>query len=177
MIKVGVVSNGRGEAVESQPLPSLRIKKKEKVFTAGVTREAKLYLGLMALPFLAMSWSGIGMMVKTPMLGIGVLGAGLLLMFAAGGWLSTRMGKTIRVTPERFVYEHRNVRIAMPWADMKKFYPPSDLQRYFRVARISDGQQEIFFDSLTFAEFDMLVSLIAVARKNKVAVKDNTYEV
>ena len=123
-----------------------------------------------------LSWLGINGLNAGQSHGQIFLALALSLLLGALGFLASRLGRSVRVTPERLVFEAGSKKTVILWSDLKKFYPPSSLQHHFRTARISDGTNEIQLDSLSFAEFDLLVNLISVARKNKTSDKDATYE-
>lgn len=172
--------NATGGAVSSvgpsPPSPVLRLRKKEKVFKATVTRDGLLFLAFVGLPAVALGWQGASTMSAGDPRGLWLIAMAGALVLGAAGFLARQLGQSIRVTPNRFIYEHGKTHVIIPWEEMKKFFPPSDLQRVFRVARISDGHQEVRIDSMAFAEFDLLVSLIGVARKNRGAGRDSTYD-
>lgn len=154
---------------------STRSRKKEKVFRATVTRDGWFLLALLALPAAAMVWQGVILLGGGNASGTALLAAAALLVVGACAWTVLRLGQKVLVTPDRLEYEHRGRRVVMPWVEMKKFFPPPTVQRHFRVLRLSDGVQEVRIDSMSFAEFDLLVSLIAVARKSRVP-SDQTYQ-
>jgi len=153
-----------------------RARKKEKVFQATVTRDARLLLAFLALPAAAMAWQGIVLLHAGNEAGGGLLGLAAAVVVAACGWMAYRLGQQVRVTPDRFEYEHRGRKVVIPWSEMKKFFPPPLVQRFFRVARLSDGVNDVRIDSRSFADFDLLVSLIGVARKTRAQQNDQTYQ-
>lgn len=153
----------------------MRGRKKEKIFQATITRDARLLLAFLALPAVALAWQGIMLLHAGNELGSALLAGAALLVVGACGWTAYRLGQQVRVTPDRFEYEHRGRKVVMLWSEVKKFFPPSLVQRHFRVARLSDGVQEVRIDSLAFADFDLLVSLIGVARKTRMP-SDQTYQ-
>lgn len=161
------------EGLRTAPLS--RGRKKEKVFRATVTRDGWFLLALLALPAGVMIWQGVLLLDGGNPTGSALLGAAALLVVGACAWTVLRLGQKVLVTPDRLEYEHRGRRVAIPWGEMKKFFPPPAVQRHFRVVRLSDGVQEVRIDSLSFAEFDLLISLIAVARKSRVP-SDQTYQ-
>jgi hypothetical protein len=173
------IANGALSGPLSQPSPSPSpsriLKKKEKTFRASLTRDASMLLLLFMLPVSALLWQGMDTILEGDRRGAMLVGSGLGMLLLGLAYTVYQLGKAVRVTPDRLVFEHHKRQVAMAWGDMKKFHPPVDGQTHFRVMRVGDGEQEIVLDSLCFAEFDLLASLITVARKRKLADKDTSY--
>lgn len=153
-----------------------RARKKEKIFQATITRDAWMLLAFLALPAIALAWQGTMLASDGNATGSTLLAGAALLVVVACVWTAYRLGQLVRVTPDRFEYEHRGRKVVIPWSEMKKFFPPSLVQRHFRSARLSDGVHEVRIDSMSFAEFDLLMSLITVARKTRAPQGDQTYQ-
>ncbi len=160
----------------SPPETILRSRKKEKIFKAGMTRDGWLLLALLCLPAAVIIWQGAAILTAADHRGLWFVGGGGAWLVGVIVYSARQLDQCIRVTPECFVFEHGNRRVAIQWEDMKKFTPPGDWQRHFRVARLGDGDREVRFSSTTFMEFDLLISLITVARKSRGALRDTTYQ-
>lgn len=90
---------------------------------------------------------------------------GLLMVVLFAALMYTRLGHRIVITSQSFSYKKRNDCIEIPWRSLRTFQPGPPNKKFGRRALIGDDQRTIVLESQCFPEYDMIISLITVARK------------
>jgi hypothetical protein len=145
----------------------LRRQKKEKIFRSGFTAEARSLIfvnGIIATAFLIIYFLLMG---TIPPVATAFFAVGLLLAVYTATLVHGCIGKKVTVTPTYISFERGNNCLTIMWKNLKKFSPPVEGRMRFRKAILGDGDHSFSLDSLSFEEFDLLVSVITVARKTK----------
>jgi len=145
----------------------LRRQKKEKIFRSGFTAEARSLIfinGLIALAFIVIYVFLMGTMLSLAMI---FFLLGLVIVLYTVSQVKGCVGKKVTVTPSYISIERGSDCHTILWKNLKKFSPPVDGKMKFRKATIGDDKHSFILDSLSFEEFDLLVSVITVARKTR----------
>lgn len=145
----------------------LRRQKKEKIFRSGFTAEARqliLVNGVFALAFFLLYFFLMKTVLPLAIIFF-VFGVGVVIFAAMQ--VQGCVGKKVTITPAYITIERGGEIHTILWRNLKKFTPPVEGKTRFRKAILGDDNRTYNLDSLSFEEFDLLVSVITVARKTK----------
>lgn len=111
------------------------------------------------------TWPGRGNLFL--LAGFGVVGFALYLMWGS-------FARSVRLTPQVFVYRRGRQEYLIPWQNMRTFQMSRPGKRWFRTALVGDHLHTLALESSVFPEFDLIVSIITVARKHH---REQVYEI
>ena len=98
-----------------------------------------------------------------------IIGLALLLIIPL---MLLGFGKKIIVTPNEITFKDRNDFVTIAWHELSDLQLPGAHQKFFRTAYLGNGRATFQIKSFYFPKFDVLMSIIALARKRKYLRED-----
>lgn len=148
--------------MKSREKPAFRT----RIYHASLTPERLLILCSVGLGCIAMIGYGIGIAVHGSSAGNGFMGLGLVLLILAGLSLGPNHKRSLKITEEGLTFDPGSGKtVTVQWNAVMEFHADPPTRRWFRSAVVSDGVNGIVVDSVTFREYEQIVSLVEVAMR------------
>lgn len=149
------------------PKDERAVPKKGRVFHSTLTDEYRLLAAVNVVIAFVVIYQGYVNSRIIAARGIPFIVLGVLLLAALGAVTLWTLGRTITITPAGLKYEGKGKEkeIVMSFSQLSELYLPPPNRKIFRSALIGDGRQSFHLDSFSFKEFELIVNIIAVARK------------
>lgn len=138
---------------------------KIREFTSGITGEFLFLFCVNGVFGCVIAFLGADMNRTWPGRGTPFIVIGVLVAVAAVAYLQRIIGKSIKMTSRVFLYRERKREILIPWENFRTFQPSHPGKRWFRSATVGDYDSTFSIDSVSFPDYELIVNLIAVARK------------
>jgi len=151
------------------------IEKKGRIFHSTLTREFQLLALLDFLISIFLVYQGVVNSRVIAIRGVPFIILGIIIFVLLIAVALHTLGRTLVITPGGIEHRHHSKVQTIPFIGLREFYPPSPAKKIFRSCLVGDGRQTLVIDSFSFQEFELIVNIIAVARKR--AKENTTYRI
>jgi len=140
---------------------------KRREFASGITRDFGILCGEWIIAILVLAtiasqverfWPGKGIIFLVPV--------GLIILYLAYVLYSIT-GKTVILTPAEITYKDRDGMVVLRFNEITDFHPPTGNKSRFLKAYMGDGKKSVSIDSLSFAKFTVIMSVVKLAIKQR----------
>lgn len=138
---------------------------KVREFHSGITPEFLALFFLDILCAVLIAAMGIDMNRTWPGRGTLFIVIGVGVVLGAGFLMKRISGKSIKMTSKIFLYREGKREIVIPWENFRTFVPHRAGKKWFRSSILGDYETRFSIDSFSFPEYELIVNIIAVARK------------